>query len=116
MMSKLFMIFFTSIWPFEFRHKNQIEVFNELMYIYMCYPFFEFTDFLSDYDMQYYVGYMLLLLLGIFSIVNILYITFIMKLNYHENKRLKNLKLLHEGLVKERQDFYDAFKLRYQNQ
>ena len=115
MMSKLYMIFLTSMWPFEFSHKNKMEVFNELMYIYMCYPFFEFTDFLLDYDMQYYVGFMLLGLLGVFSVVNIVYISFIMKLNYEENKRMKNLKLLNEGLFKERQDFYDAFKLRHNN-
>ena len=101
-----------AIWPFEYRHKNLLESFNEISILMMCYPLLEFSDYQPVLDVQYYMGYFFLGQLSLFVTINIIYICAQIRHAYFENKRLKQWEKIKEKWIRDEKDFRQAYNSR----
>ena len=72
-----------------------LEVFNEIMFLFLCYPYLMFSDYAWEYlELQYQTGWVVIGILGLMTVVNIVYICVGMRKSLYQQKRLKELEEL----------------------
>lgn len=112
LMSELYLILIVSMWPFEFRQKNMLEVFNEVQFLIMCYPILQFTDYAQDLTIQYNMGWIVVGQLGWMTVFNIIYICIDMRKGYYAGKHKDALVALRAKMIKDREKFHIALNQR----
>ena len=70
-------MFYFNYKPFERLATQRLEIFNELSILSINYHLFLLTDFNADFDLQYNVGWSILLVTAINIVVNMSYIIII---------------------------------------
>lgn len=70
------MIYFTHVLPKSSFFLNWLEIFNESQVTLCTYHLYVFTPWVWDYDTQYFMGWVFIIILSLAFLVNILYILF----------------------------------------